>query len=292
MNSFRMAMVRVKEITMNQSLILIIILMILALPTITKADSPPELLIFEESFSETFPPTGWTLASTNPTQTWKSVTSAFDGNLIPHNGDYFAFVQGDSSFPSDELLITYPIEIPTECLFNDDEYYFYLYFWYSDNYLAESDYFLSIEFSSNPYPDWDIFYQKQISESYGQEFNWAQYTVGIYGPQTFWIGFRFQGSDLSVNAAIALDLIEGSCERIGWDDDSGDNDALDDDTGNNDTIDDDQLDDDAADHRTSDDDHSNNGCGCSITSPNTDVSLFLAMFIIGIGAWIVGNKRK
>jgi len=88
---------------MNRYLIIMIILLILALPTITKANMPPNIVLLNEKFSETFPPTGWTLASSNPTQTWKSVTSAFDGNLLPFNGGYFAFVQGDSSLPSDEL---------------------------------------------------------------------------------------------------------------------------------------------------------------------------------------------
>jgi len=36
----------------------------------------------------------------------------------------------------------------------------------------------------------------------------------------------------------------------------------------------------------------NHGCGCSMICENTDVSLFLTLFLVGVGAWIVGNKRK
>ena len=212
------------------------------------------------------------------------------------------------------LLITYPIEIPSECLFgvNDEDYFFNFYFYYYSNYLTESDYFLSIEFSSNPYPDWNIFYQEEISESSIQEFTWDTFSVGISfpilkaanylenyrkikilqikyiefqegndsicGPQPFWIGFRFQGSDLFADASIALDDIFASCtQKENWDDDSGDNDALDDDTVDDDVIadddfsdddldddmtDDDQSDDDTSGSDTSDDDDSGKACGC------------------------------
>jgi hypothetical protein len=133
------------------------------------------------------------------------------------------------------------------------------------------------------------------------------HTFNSTNPHIFWIGFRFQGSDISTQTAIALDDIEASCIDMTYDDDmndtdtnddSGDTDISDDDTLNDDYSNDDNDDssdidfDDDNINGSSDDDDSSNGCGCSMTSGNPDGSLFVIMLSIGLFALIWEKVRR
>jgi len=111
------------------------------------------------------------------------VGSAFDGNLHPEDGFWFAYVQGDSLMPSDELLITPPISIGDNCIWASLEDSFNLDFYYYSTSI------LSIEFSQSAYPEWDIFYKEDIEPS-NPEYKWNFKEINrsyLYAP--LWIGF-------------------------------------------------------------------------------------------------------
>jgi len=302
---------------------LIVIGFLLVLSKITLADPGPTYDILLEYFENEFPPSGWTLVKTNPDNTWVQTETAFDGRL---KGFYhFAFVQGDNSHLSDELLISPQLNDAPGYMHNL-YFHFYYYFFSSSNLIAfalddidafyyrngknglptvncftteknniiddtigerntikdaykTNGYRFTIEFSRRPYPDWDVFRVTEIIRPSANDFKWDEYYI-CYDyfhdfPTPFWIGFRFKGGE---NHLVDDDII--------------DDDTIGDDESNDDMTNDDQSDDDDVGHNTSDDDDSRHGCGCSMASANTDVSLFLTMFLIGIGAWIVGNKRK
>jgi len=261
-----------------KQIIFTIIIFILGTHIISLANTPPAdiVVVLQESFSEKFPPDGWTLAKTNQNHTWESVGSAFDGHLKPEDGFWFAFVQGDSLMPSNELLITPPISVHDNCDFED----------YNLDYYYYSTSILSIEFSQAAYPEWDIIYKEDNYPPYYED-KWINWTIHqSYLPSTVWIGFRFQDDQLSNSDAIALDYISFWCWKLEPEED--DDLDIDDDYYN-----DDQLDDDTGILRISQSNNSNNhGCECSMIYENTDVSLFLTLFLVGVGAWIVGNKRK
>ena len=250
---------------------------LLLLSKIALADGGPweKVVVLQESFSEKFPPEGWTLARTNQNHTWESVGSAFDGNLHPEDGFWFAFVQGDSLMPSDELLITPEITVDN-CESVDYNLDFYYY----------STSILSIEFSQSAYPEWYVIHKEDIEPSNPEyKWNFKEINSWYFGR----IGFRFQNSQLSNNAVIALDLISIWCEKEVPEDDDDLN--IDDDISYPD--DDNSNDDDSGVLKASQGNNSNNhGCGCSMIYENTDVSLFLTLFLVGIGAWVIGNKRK
>jgi len=246
------------------------------------ADGPPSIELLTEGFEYEMPPNGWSLERSNTTQTWQSVTNAFDYNLNPASGTHFAFVQGDNLNPSDEMLITPMIKLPGHCI-SSGFYNLIFDFWYNAQNLSLLDYLLSIELSNNQYPNWSISYNIQIDHSSDSINVWDEFfeetdNISSQPSNTFWIGFRFIGSDLSTEAAFALDALTILCEDFG-DDDTGDDDSSNDDTIDNDDTnnddfsddddnfdddmtDDDQSNDDTSGSDTSDDDDSGKACGC------------------------------
>jgi len=273
-----------------KQIILMIIILILGTHIMSLADGGPSyplpLIIFQESFNEKFPPDGWTLERTNQNRTWESVGSAFEDHLKPEDGYWFTYVQGDSLMPSDELLITPQIYIPYDCDNSIGPYNLDFYYYSTSTF--------SIEFSQGAYPEWDIIDKIDNGPSY-PEYKWWNFREieQTSLPSPFWIGFRFQDDQLSNNDAIALDYISFWCwEWVPEDDDDLD---IDDDISypDDDNSDDDHSDDDTGVLKASQGNNSNNhGCGCSMNSVNTDFSLFLALFLVGIGAWIVGKRRE
>jgi len=263
--------------------IFILLFLILSVPNILFGDSGPDyskIEIMQESFSDNFPPPGWTVVSSHINNTWKSVTSAFDGKLTNIFGDYFAFVQGDSTLPSNELLITPRIEIPSECVYFNGNYEIELIMDYYAQVFDETDYKLIIEYSRTAYPEWDIIGYDLIENSSNFLWEFDLYindpTFSLY-PQFIWVGFRFYGTDLIELSGFAIEYITISCE---WTYPNGD------------FEDDEMSDNDNSNPALTDDNDSHHGCGCSMASANTDVSLFLTMFLIGIGAWIIGKMRE
>ena len=306
--------------------LLIALVLVIVFPIIAHAnDGPSEVNLLTESFEDQFPPQGWQLAQSNSNQTWKRVTDAFDGKLKSYDS-YFAYVQSDASTsalsPSDEMLITYPLNIPYECSGINGNYSIELKFYYYAEFTAdfsavaidnivcnclpddaannkntvgrtktitnefiigtETNYKFSIELSKKQFPDWDAFDIHNISIS-STNFHWEAFAkLYPYTSNPFWIGFRFKSG--------ATDDDEQTD-----DDDLPDNDTSEDDT-NNDDLDNDDLDnddisdDDNNEQETSDNGSDNSGCGCSTTTGHSDLSLFAAMLLIGVGAWIVAKR--
>ena len=262
--------------------ILPLLILICFYSSISNADMPPGKELLVEYLWDPFPPENWSLISSNPNQTWKSVDSAFGGTLVYPGGYYFAFVQGDTSLPSNELLISYPLEVPSDCLkHTTGAYNIEISLVYSTRSLYNPDYTFSYEFSRTPYPEWDIFFHGDVDmeQTYPEWYTDNHYLVfDTPYPTNFWAGFRFSGTDLNLNAGFAMVEIDILCEDFGDDDDdndtnddSEDDSSLDDDTLNDDIIDDDDFsdDDDNFDDDMTDDDQSNDDTsGSDISDDN------------------------